>query len=471
MFSKIGGLGWALGVFCAGVFLLNAGSTAGVRVELLATGVSRPVFVTSPPGDTNRLFVIEQHTGRIRIFNLNTRTFNSTTFMIQNAIATGDEQGLLGLAFHPKYASNGYFYVNMTSSSGGRTQIIRYTATGDPLTADTADRATGKIILSYAQPAANHNGGWLGFGPDGYLYISSGDGGLGNDPWGPIGNGQNRSVLLGKILRLDVDGGDPYAIPEGNPFRGHATFAPEIWAFGLRNPWRCSFDRESGNLWIGDVGQNTQEEIDVIPAGVGGLNFGWRPYEGTVRTPAILATEQPVTPHIPPVTTYGRSLGVSVTGGYVYRGTEVPELRGKYIFADYGSARFWTTTVNATGTNGTTVEITNEINPNRNQVTSISSFGEDERGELYICALSTGRIFRIVSDTPKIGARKLDEDSFVLTFTAFSGTGYTVETKSPLVGGGGWTTLTNIPAATSTQAMSLTNSVTGSEQYFRVRAQ
>jgi glucose/arabinose dehydrogenase len=242
----------------------------------LVTGLARPVQVVAAPGDTSRIFIVEQRsgsTGRIRIFNLDTNTLNSTAFLSQS-VSTSSEQGLLGLAFHPNYAQNGFFYINYTATNGSTT-IKRFTVSTNP---DVANSGSGYTILTISQPYTNHNGGWLAFGPDGYLYIGTGDGGSGGDPGNRAQDITNQ--LLGKMLRVDVDGGSPYSIPASNPFVG-ITGDDEIWAYGLRNPWRCSFDSETGDLWMGDVGQNAYEEITFQPASsVGGENYGWRCYEG-----------------------------------------------------------------------------------------------------------------------------------------------------------------------------------------------
>jgi glucose/arabinose dehydrogenase len=341
---------------------------------------------------------------------------------------------------------------------------------GDPATSNLADPSSKSLVLSFPQPESNHNGGWLGFGPDGFLYIASGDGGGGNDVHGIPGNGQSRNTLLGKILRINVTGAESYTIPEGNPYSEDPSFKKEIWAFGLRNPWRCSFDRETGDLWVGDVGQDTREEIDIIPAGVGGLNFGWRPREGNIQNPyGPYAQESPVTPAVGPVFDYSHSLGSSVTGGYVYRGSRIPEARGKYIFADYASARFWETTPN--GTNGTTREITSELNPTPRQIVSISSFGEDAEGELYICSLSSGRIFKIVSASPpriSLAAERAENGDLLVTFGAAAGQNYTLEASEVASMEMTWTTVTNIPAGTA-RSVTLSQPVTETARYFRLR--
>ena len=452
---------------------------AALTVELVSTAFARPVFVCSPPGDANRLFVLEQHTGRIRIFDRTAQSIKATPFLTISTLNRASEEGLLGLAFHPGYRTNGFFYVNITPSGGTRrTEILRYQAQGDPATSDVADAASRKLILSFNQPESNHNGGWLGFGPDSYLYIATGDGGGANDQHGTIGNGQNRTNLLGKILRIDVDGGDPYAIPDGNPFKGHATYADEIWAFGLRNPWRCSFDRETGHLWIGDVGQGAREEVDVIPDGLAGLNFGWRPREGAIQTPAY-PNEQPVTPAVNPVTDYPRSLGYSVTGGYVYRGNAIPELRGKYVFADYGTARFWTVTPDGTGTNGTRAEITTELDPGPRKVSDVSSFGEDNEGELYICDLNgtngiSGAVFRIVAEgstAAQISEVQAEGNQFIVRFDAAAGQSYTLEARPSLGTSATWTNEEVIASAATNRTISITNTLTGAERYFRLRSE
>lgn len=442
-------------------------SFAAIKAELVIGGLHKPIFVCAPPGDTNRIFIVEQHTARIRIFDLAARVLRPEPFMIVPNIGLENEQGLLGMAFHPHYASNGFFYVNITAANAaGRTEIIRYTATGDPLGSASAAPATGRLILSFPQPEANHNGGWLDFGPDGFLYISSGDGGGAYDRHGSIGNAQDRSNLLGKILRIDVEGGDPYAIPEGNPYKGHATFREEIWAFGLRNPWRCSFDSATGHLWIGDVGQDSREEIDVIPSGIGGLNFGWRPREGSIRTPGIPVSEEPVTEVVEPVFEYDRTLGVSLTGGYVYRGPSAPEIFGKYIFADYASTRFWALTPDATGANGSTVE----IGPLEG-VRGISSFGVDARGELYVCDHIDGEVFRIVSNHPAVrleSARAVGGE-LVFGFDAAAGREHIVESRGLLDAGDPWAPMEIIPSAPGPRSISVTNHLAGRERYFRVR--
>ena len=386
------------------VLVSNPGIAADVVLakQMVGSGFNLPVFACAPPGDTTRLFVIEQHTGKIQIIHFADNSV--TTFLKLSAATTGrnvsqgDEQGLLGMAFHPQYASNGFFYVNYTTAGGGsagQTVIERYTAA----TPDTADPASHVEILTIAQPETNHNGGWIGFGSDSFLYIATGDGGGANDQHGSIGNGQDRTSFLAKILRIDVDSASPYAIPTGNPFKGDPNNRGEIWAFGVRNPFRCSFDRSNGNLWAGDVGQGAREEIDFIPAGTGGLNFGWRAREGFIATPGINQT--PVTPVTDPVYDYPHTKNnVSVIGGYVYRGTAIPEFQGNYIFGDFASARVWSFPAT-----GLTVSKPTDHSANFSKggaIGAISSFAEDAAGEVYIVDYGNGSVFKIVANSTPV---------------------------------------------------------------------
>jgi glucose/arabinose dehydrogenase len=278
----------------------------------------------------------------------------------------GSEQGLLGLAFHPRYSENGFFYVNYTDFNGD-THISRFSVSAE--NPDLADPASEKLLIFVAQLFRNHNGGSVVFGPDGYLYLGLGDGGSGGDPQG---NGQSTQTLLGKILRIDVDSGDPYGIPADNPFANGGGL-PEIWAFGLRNPWRFSFDSLTGDAYIADVGQNQWEEIDFLPAGSSsGANFGWDYREGNHRFEGIYLGDD----LIDPVAEYDHAQGCSVTGGYVYRGVNLPAWQGVYVYGDYCSGRVWALLRNADGAwqNASLF----------NTGTSISSFGVDEAGEIYL---------------------------------------------------------------------------------------
>lgn len=352
------------------------------KIQLVdfATGFSRPVDITNC-GDS-RLFVVEQ-AGRIWVLDSLGNRLSAEPFLnIDPRVnSNGNEQGLLGLAFHPNYAQNGQFYVHYSDNSGD-TQISRFLR--DTLDPNKADPASEKKILFQDQPYSNHNGGGMSFGPDGYLYIGIGDGGSGGDPQN---FGQNKQTFLGKILRIDVDGGDPYAVPADNPFVNDPAWKPEIWHTGLRNPWRWSFDRLTGDMWIGDVGQNAREEIDFQPAGTGGINYGWRCYEGnnTYNTSGC----QPQSSYLKPAFEYANpSLGCSVTGGFVYRGSKYPEIFGTYLFADYCSGRWWATVRRADGT-FSTKEIANLTDY------QFSSFGQDRMGELYVAQLGAGKISRV----------------------------------------------------------------------------
>lgn len=368
-----------------------------MKTERIVSGLVRPLFVTHAPGDTDRIFIVEQRdgsTGRIRIFELSSSTLLPTPFLSVSPVSTGGEQGLLGLTFHPDYASNGFFYVNYTDGSG-TTVIERYQVSIDP---DLADPSSGQTVLTLAQPYANHNGGWLGFGPDGYLYCTVGDGGSGGDPQG---NAQNLTTLLGKILRIDVAGDDfpadpdrNYAIPPDNPFVGVAG-EDEIWAYGLRNPWRPSFDRSTNDLWIADVGQVSWEEVNFQPASsTGGENYGWRCYEGNYEynTSGCSAPGTMVFP----IHDYDHGQGCSVTGGYVYRGNAIPALSGTYFFADFCTASIWSFRYDGASISEFT-DRTVELDPGGGlSIDQITSFGEDGSGEIYICDLG-GEVFKIVS--------------------------------------------------------------------------
>jgi glucose/arabinose dehydrogenase len=352
---------------------------ADVRLDLqpAVEGLEAPVLVTVA-GDAGRLFVVEQP-GRIRV--VRDGDLLPLPFLdIVDAVAYGGEQGLLGLAFHPAFASNGRFFVNYTDAAGD-TVVSEFTVEdGDP---DRADPTSERVLLRIDQPFANHNGGALAFGPDGYLYVATGDGGSAGDP---MDHGQRLDTLLGKLLRIDVDGARPYGIPRDNPFVGVDGTRPEIWAFGLRNPWRFSFDPETGDVWIGDVGQGASEEIDHAPGNEGGLNFGWRVMEG--RTCFVPATDCDRSGLTLPVAVYDHSLGCSVTGGFVYRGERWQELRGAYLFADYCSGTIWGLDAAARDPS-----ISVLLESGR----TISSFGQDEAGELYVTDHVGGEVLEIVA--------------------------------------------------------------------------
>lgn len=388
---KIGVLG-AMITFVIVSALCQKSNAAVLKTIRVASGLSRPVFVTSPPGDTARLFIVEQQTAKIKILTggivLPTPFLNIDDLVING----GNEQGLLGLAFHPSYASNGYFYVNYNDNSGN-TVIARFKVSGDP---NVADRDSQFILLTILQPYANHNGGMLAFGPnDGYLYIGMGDGGSGGDPQN---RAQNDGELLGKMLRIDVDGGPPYGIPPDNPFVGPGLPLDEIWAKGFRNPWRYSFDRLTADLYIADVGQDLYEEIDFQPSSsIGGENYGWRLMEGDhCFNPPTNCDPGGLTYPIYVYSHGGSPFRCSVTGGYVYRGDAIPDLQGTYFFADYCSGQIWSFRYDGLNITGFT-DRTSELAPGGGMsINSISSFGEDAVGNLYIVDLD-GEVYKINS--------------------------------------------------------------------------
>ncbi len=357
-----------------------------VDIEFFKNGFSSPVDIQNAGDD--RLFIVEL-SGIIKILNSDA-TINPTPFLnISSLIESGGEQGLLGLAFHPDYANNGYFFVYYTDNSED-TQVARYTVDGsDP---DIADPSSALLIIDAVQPYWNHNGGSLQFGTDGYLYIGLGDGGSGGDP---ENRAQNLETLLGKILRIDIDnteGGNNYAIPADNPFVGDPNAFDEIWAYGLRNPWRFSFDFDTDEIWIGDVGQGSIEEIDRAASDAAGLNYGWRCYEGT-QTYNTSGCPDPSELTFP-VAEYSHSGGnCSITGGYVYRGSIYSDIYGLYFYADYCS-----------GDIGTVDAANNQIN-HGSFSGYWSTFGEDSSGEIYIADLY-GTIYKI------IGGELFDTEDF-----------------------------------------------------------
>lgn len=342
-------------------------------------GFSRPLDLQSPNDGTNRIFVVEQG-GTVKVFDNQATASSSETFLdISGRTVSGGELGLLGLAFHPDYGENGLFYVYYTPNNDvsvvSRFQVSSFDS-------NEADSDSEKILLRIPQPFTNHNGGQLAFGTDGYLYISSGDGGSGGDPQG---NAQNLNNLLGKILRIDVDIIDPgleYGIPVDNPFLGQGNARAEIYAYGLRNPWRMSFDTQTGNLWAGDVGQNKLEEIDII---VSGENYGWKIFEGT----DCFSGDCDLAGLTPPVFEYNHDSGdQSITGGYVYRGSTVNSLEGHYIYGDFLSGRIWSLNADSPqGSNSLLVE----------SGLNISSFGTDANNEIYVCGFD-GKVYKFVEN-------------------------------------------------------------------------
>jgi glucose/arabinose dehydrogenase len=424
------------GILCSIVCLgiaseLHGQAVPGLDAIRVASGLTQPVFVMAPPGDFNRIFIVQQN-GQIRILHLDTGTLNATPFLTVSNIVSGGEQGLLGLAFDPNYATNGKFYLNYTAPGGafnaGITKIVQYQVSSNPDIADTTPTNI-KTLLSFDQPETNHNGGWIGFSPrvgdDHNLYIATGDGGAGNDQGTghiePGGNAQNKTTLLGKMLRIHVDPTTgTYTIPANNPFFGSATLKQEIWTLGLRNPYRDSFDRMTGRMFIGDVGQSTREEIDVQQATnpSGAENYGWRDREGFIQNPAYptpAPTPTPSPPRVDPIFDYPRSTGRTVIGGYVYRGSQFPALQGIYVFGDYlgpvgGSARAFTLNYNGT-TASNFQDITSQLFPipttgGSVNLVNLSSYGEDAAGELYMTDIGNGNVYKISPMLVSAASRK-----------------------------------------------------------------
>jgi glucose/arabinose dehydrogenase len=393
----------------AAALALAAGAAGAVQVasERVAFGLSQPLYATSPTGDGDRLFVVEQP-GRIRILDISVEppvlvagSFLDIVALVEDAV--GGEQGLLGLAFHPEFVTNRYFYVAYTIP-GNAVRLSRFQV--PVATPNDADETTELTLLTIPKPQTNHNGGWVAFGPDGYLYMAIGDGGGGGDDDAghtpDTGNAQDiTDNLLGKILRIDVDGNDgpggSYGIPPTNPFVG-VPGDDEIWAFGLRNPWRNAFDRLTGDLYIADVGQGAWEELSFQPASsTGGDNWGWRCREGAhdfnVSGPAC-----PVATLLDPIHEYphgGTPDRCAITGGEVYRGSAIPGLEGTYFFADFCSGQIWSLVVQG-GVATQVTERTSQLVPPVGAIERVSSFGLDDSGEIYIVDRAGGEIFKIV---------------------------------------------------------------------------
>ncbi len=350
----------------------------GLRLVEVVRGLDRPVQVLAPPGDL-RLFVVEQG-GRVRIVH-GGRLVEVPFLDVSALTRAGGERGLLSLAFHPRYSASGLVYVNYTDRNG-HTRIERYRV--PPNTPDAVDPGSGQLILRVEQPYSNHNGGHVFFGPDSMLYVAMGDGGSGGDP---EDRAQDPQSLLGKLLRLDVDGARPYAVPPGNPFAGRpAAGRPEIWATGLRNPWRCAFDLPSASLFIADVGQNEWEEVHVEPASRAGVNYGWNILEG--REP-FRPRGRPTATLARPIVVYPHPDGCSITGGMVYRGTAVPALVGHYVFSDYCAG--WLRSFRVV--DGRAVDLTEWSGASPGAVTS---FGTDGAGELHVVT-GEGELYRIAT--------------------------------------------------------------------------
>jgi len=361
-------------VVMAGLFLRGvhaADKPLKIRLEPFIQDVEEPVDLTHD--GTKQLFVVEQ-AGKIRLVQ-DGKLQPKPWLDIRDRVQAGGECGLLGIAFHPAFAKNGRFFVNYTTRQNGlHTIISEFHAEPN---ASEASVETERVILKFKQPFANHNGGQILFGPDGMLYIGTGDGGAAGDPFN---NGQRLDTLLGKILRINVDDQQPYAIPRDNPFVEHATARPEIWAYGLRNPWRFCFDRVAGLLYAADVGQNQWEEIDVIEKG---KNYGWNLMEGTHP----FKDGRPRADLVNPIMEYDHRMGISVTGGYVYRGKRFPELAGFYIYGDFASGRIWGLKFEEARVKAVVELFQGAVSP--------SSFGEDSEGELYLCDYHHDRVLRL----------------------------------------------------------------------------
>ena len=354
-------------------FIINAQS---ISLEEFATGFTAPVEIVN--ANDSRLFVVQQN-GIIKIVQPN-GTVNATNFLnISSKITYGGERGLLGLAFHPQYPTNGYFFVYYNDTDGNIT-VARYTRSSNP---DVADPNSEKIILNQSKPFDNHNGGSIHFAPDGYLWVVTGDGGSAGDP---NNNAQNKNSLLGKLLRLDINSAGPYSIPPGNPFVG-VDGADEVWAYGLRNAWKFNFDAVSGNAMIADVGQGQIEEINRVPLTQAGINFGWRCYEGNNAYNTTGCANQATMTF--PVAFYDHSGGkCSITGGYIYRGTAYPSLQGKYFFADYCSTQIGMLNAN------NSITWTSAFSGN-----NFSTFGVNNQNDLFVAAVNNGKIFKITTGT------------------------------------------------------------------------
>lgn len=376
------------------IFALSlAPGFAEIATKPVAKGFERPVWAGVPEGIEGKLWVMEQ-AGRVWIVDLETGARSKQPFLDINSLVSrkGNEEGLLGLAFAKDFKTTGRYYVNYTDKEK-QTRIVRYVSKDQ----ETTDLSTADELLVYPSEFENHNGGWIGFGPDGYLYIANGDGGSGNDP---KQRAQDLSSMLGKILRIDVSPEKGYKVPSDNPFAGDGKAKPEIYSYGVRNPWRNSFDRETGDFWIADVGQNVWEEVNYVPKGKGkGANFGWRLREGAVETPTKGVGGEAPGGALEPIYVYkhggGEDQGMSITGGYVYRGSSVPELKGRYVFADYQNPRIWSFKQEG-GKTADFKDHTKALQPQGGRINLISSFAEDNSGELFLLD-HTGTIYQIIA--------------------------------------------------------------------------
>jgi glucose/arabinose dehydrogenase len=404
----LGGLTGALLLFAP---TARSQTVSGLAAERVASGLDQPLFVTAPPNDFSRLFIVLRK-GQVLTLDLATGTVGAAPFLdISSQVDSTDERGLLGMAFDPNYSNNGRFYLNYVAPGGafgkGVTHVSQFTISKK----HKRVLVTEKFLLSYDQLNGDHNGGWIGFSPRARdannLYIATGDGGCCNDQGGghmePGGNGQSTTTLLGKILRIHLGSKNhPYSIPPDNPFFGSRFNRPEIWTRGFRNPFRASFDRETGTMFIGEVGQETREEIDVQKATNpgGGENFGWRRREGTIATPTgnPMVGGDPPAGSVDPILDYPRSVGGTVIGGYIYRGKQIPALQGTYVFGDFLASKIFA--LNYDGSNASNFQdITSQLFPTGTGGYPLgrpSSFGEDANGEIYVADINEGSVYKIV---------------------------------------------------------------------------
>jgi glucose/arabinose dehydrogenase len=382
---RIGFLSLALFMILAGVVFAQDGAPDSSTVQLVeaASGFERPLYLMNAGDSTGRLFVVEQG-GKIWLVENGQKSgepFLDISMLLSRDVFNGgySERGLLGLAFAPDYESSGVFYINYTDVNGNTVVAQYHVSADDP---NHADANSAQILLTQEQPYPNHNGGHMVFGPDGYLYIGFGDGGSAGDP---EDRAQDTSTLLGKLIRIAVAGDGSYSIPADNPVSQNSSWLPEIWDYGFRNPWRFSFDAQTGDLYVGDVGQNAWEEVNFEPAdSPGGLNYGWDAFEGTHSYEGSVDGSQTVMP----IAEYSHGFGISVTGGYVYRGAELPQLQGYYIFGDFGTGFTWAAWRDASGT----WQSDRFIDTGH----TISSFGIDEQNELYLVDYG-GSVYRFAA--------------------------------------------------------------------------
>jgi len=383
----------AAGILCFSALLAPKAAAQDLEANLVTSGYSSPLYLASPPGDNTRLFIVEQSSARIKIYK--PASGSTITFMdIGSIVGSGSERGLLGMAFHPNYATNRKFYVSYTNNSGS-SMLVQYLRSASSQDAgDTSSAAT--IYGPVSQPYSNHNGGCIQFGSDGKLYMGFGDGGSSNDP----GNrAQNMGQTMGKMLRFDVDGGAPYSANDNPFYTGSGGLSDFIWSLGWRNPWRFSFDRQTGDMWIGDVGQNQREEISFEPASsTGGNNYGWRCMEAYRCTglSGCTCNSAALTPAVHEVTHSGGNC--SITGGYLYRGNLMPNMVGRYFFGDYCSGKIWSGQPNGSNALSNVMDHTSDLSIPGGE--AITSFGEDANGELYVVDASGGQIWRLEEACP-----------------------------------------------------------------------